>query len=532
MNRKPGFSAQDKLYDDPLANYHNPSDALDPNIAQCTHKARPMGPWIQNGKYKCATFHDPKLLTFDGEECSLEEARFRTMKPKWDQEAMAKESSVEMEEDDMMMTVNVGRIFYNKLNPDLSIPSTIKEEPSSCRTEILTDFARKSRKRKNSDEPMESLPEEPSNKRFKMGLSPNPSNSRNSNHLQPPPPSLGMGVPAVQSRDELTEMTYDIFRDDNLTVTQRTGNLTQSSHYDTPRRHLDFNHMTPGSILKERPNPLRPIPLDNDPTISMTEFFQNPIKITDRRQCDTPTVHHTKSKLFDPTKTITYHSKAALNDVVAMFGDDVDHEMVDAPSRKHSIQPTHNDDGFGIYEDTGTIHGNFVIPNISIDDDEEAVPKVERLSIIEDDEHELIGNHHGDGHHGDEHLNHQEEEEALDLPLPAIVESDNDNDPEQEIKEESTNNPGKCVMDPMDVDVMRNYDAQLLKHLLSVNAPNIINQQDEDPPVSIQSLLNGETDIELDDEDAYLNVTLYVKAMSTDNQHIFVDNVCCLCSLC
>merc|ERR1719295_142124 len=272
--------------------------------------------------------------------------------------------------------------------------------------------------------------------------------------------------------------------------------------------------MTPGSTLKGRSSmqPLQPLQLECDdggnqnllePTISMTEFFNKPIKITDRRQCDTPTMHQsTRTRMFDPTKTITIHSKAAMNDVVAMFGDAVHHEMVDLPSRKHSIQPPENDN-FGIYEDTGTIHGNFEIPAISIDDDEHSVPKVDRLSIG--------AMATGEG-----------EENELALALPVIEESGDEREEEKEQSQSA--NARVCSMDPLDENVLRKYECQLQKHLLSVGAPNIIDQQHQDPPVSIQSLLNGETDIELDDEDAYLNVTMYVESISSSNHHIFIVN--------
>merc|ERR1719334_2265529 len=110
----------------------------------------------------------------------------------------------------------------------------------------------KAENEKNSDEPMPALPEEPTHKRFKAGSSPNVhsmhsmnhrhsigNHNGHSNHLQ-----VRGGNPNHNHHHNTMsqeEMTYDIFHDNNITVDTR--NLTVGSHYDTPRRHLDFNQM-------------------------------------------------------------------------------------------------------------------------------------------------------------------------------------------------------------------------------------------------------------------------------------------------
>ena len=481
-----------------------------------------MGPLYQQGRYRCASFYDPNLLRdpITNEECSLEERRCAAMKPIWNRQMEEKEQSESnMEEDDMMMTMNVGRILYNKHNGDLSIPSTIKEEPSSVESNIQTDVAKNknNRKRKTSDEGFDELPEEPSKKRFKF-------NNNNGNFI-------------VMADGDHTN-NYNVF--DELTVTNYTNTI--GSHIETPMRRLDF--ATPGSLLLSKQKQVLQNRMgagggggggkkqvlqerSNAATIeqtqdigSMTEFFKNPIKITDKRMADTPTVKDIKcKKMINPTATITFHSKAAMNDIVEIFGDGNDdghgrqnsvHEHVDSENYDNNngnyagnnevVGNAENVESFGIYEDTATIHTKIDIGKIEIVDDEDDVPQVGGLSI--DNENEST------------------------LPLPIIAESDDDennNDKKMENNEENEINQ-VMIIDPFDIDLIKNYSSKLLQKYIGNNS-NIIDQRDDSPPVSIDELINGETDIELDDDnDVFLNVTEYIKSISCDIQHIFFVN--------
>ena len=98
-----------------------------------------MGSWIKQSKYECATFHDPKLLIYGGEECSLEEARYRNMRQKWEIEMNDNNNDNDDDEDsdNMIMTMNVGKILQTQ------IPSTIKEEPSCIMPSISSDCKKK-----------------------------------------------------------------------------------------------------------------------------------------------------------------------------------------------------------------------------------------------------------------------------------------------------------------------------------------------------------------------------------------------------
>lgn len=484
-----------------------PRSTFEDGHSASTHCWRPRGQWTQCGRYKVASFHDPKLLTFDGEICSLEEARCRAMRPVWNQQmdGDADGDAVGSEEDDMMMTVNVGRIFYSKHGVDLSIPSTIKEEPSECKTDIRTDAQqtakRRGRKRRDSDEPMPPIDGHddamPSTKRFRA---------------------------ANAAADE--PAGYDIFHDDELTVTQRTATL--NAHYDTPLRRLDFNKMTPALVARttNATGSTMAGSMEQTETISMTEFFKNPIQITDRRACDTPTVHRhpTKhSKLLNATQTVTFHSKAALNDVVAMFGDDSAREQ-----SVQSVQPTplrEDTAPFPVYEDTATIHCNVHIGGV----DDSAHKEVGRLSIGS-----MGGTGGGPPHsisatnqtlaHCEEPQNDLMDDDELQLALPAVAESDDSGEEQREERSPRTSRP--ATVDPTDEVVVKEYECQLQRHLVDANAvPNIFDERDGDgPPVSIENLLAGATDIELDDDDGYLNVTEYVESASTAQRLIFCVN--------
>merc|ERR1712228_816045 len=118
----------------------------------CTHKKRAMGEWQQCGKYLCASHVDPKLLQYEDQECSLEEARCRAMKTLWIKQMNEKQAE-DAEEDDMMMTMVVGKILFSKQTncnyTDLSIPSTIKEEPKSTQSNIQTDYMQNVQNQKN-----------------------------------------------------------------------------------------------------------------------------------------------------------------------------------------------------------------------------------------------------------------------------------------------------------------------------------------------------------------------------------------------
>eukprot|EP01084_Bolivina_argentea_P088925 160562_1 len=194
-------------------------DALRDGNTIRTHERPAMGEWKQQGRYMCASFYDPKALQYDGAQCSFEEARCRVMKGKWNKELEEKErsESMMMEEDDMMMTMNVGRILYNKNCPDLSIPSTINEEPQSLKSTINTDkHAQKHRNRKRRSSDDEDLPEneelKPNKKRFKFGI-----------------------LNGIHGMDE--DRTYDVFSELTTTTNLTTNKI--GINYETPIRKKD-----------------------------------------------------------------------------------------------------------------------------------------------------------------------------------------------------------------------------------------------------------------------------------------------------
>jgi len=499
---------QDEIYSNPLINYQQ-------NEIVCTHQRRPMGEWTQEGRYKCVSFVDPALLRFNGEECSLEEARCRSMKPIWNQQLeQANKLNSSLEEDDMMMTMNVGKILYNKNNPELSIPSTIKEEPSSTFSNISTDFTRKNnRKRKTSDQDGqeqgegggETVDHQPPQKRMKYAMMGNFPNNY----------------------DEAAR-AYDVFAE---LTTQTNYTNTIQSHIDTPLKRLDF--ATPGSLLlSKQTSKLTKMPLlqRNNNSIeqtgdiaSMTAFFNQPLKITDKRMADTPTVTNMRSrKILNPTATITFHSKAAMNDIVEIFGGG---NPATDTAQQHDTNNNNVDnqeaESFGIYEDTATIHTKIDIGKIQINDD---VPAVDSLSNA-----------------GDRPV---AEEDASQLPLPTIMESDDNDDDEKgehaqdahicdrrqtPPQQQSLQSTKPKIVDPLQVHKERQNENLTQRYLTdSQHAHCVFDERSIPPPVSIDDLLNGVTDIELnDEEDISLNVTEEcIKSASRehDNHYVFMTN--------
>eukprot|EP01084_Bolivina_argentea_P093263 167769_1 len=64
---------------------------------------------------------------------------------------------------------------------------------------------------------------------------------------------------------------------------------------------------------------------------SITQFFKNPIIISDKRGNDTPTIHGlTKTRIVNPTQTVTFHSKAAMSDINKLFGAQGVHTNINA----------------------------------------------------------------------------------------------------------------------------------------------------------------------------------------------------------
>jgi len=500
----------------------------------CTHQRPAMGAWTKEdrARFSCASFVDPRLLSYDGEKCSLEEARCRFMKPVWNAQ-MQRDDGAETgvagdDDDDMMMTMNVGRILYNKGHPDLSIPSTIKEEPTPTRTEIATDASKKNRKRKTSDEDGdgdkgdtvvdENVAIAPTRKKFKFG--------GNIAHQQ----SMAMAklaVPGTGTVPTADEASYDVFAE--LTVQSNfTNTLTLGSHIDTPLKKLDF--ATPaaaaaaaahhGSLFmsskhqQHQQHQHRAISEQTQDLSSMTAFFNQPIKITDKRMVDTPTVTHLKAKkMLNPTATITFHSKAAMNEIVEIFGGGgcggAEKVMPQQQQpQQQQVEEKKQEESFGIYEDTATIHTKIDIGKIHIDDDD-------------DDDDDDVQNIQVD------HVS-QSHSQSESLAMPSIAESDDDkhSPKQQQHKQKKEKNTKMMVIDPFGVAVVQNTSMCALY----LNDNNIFDYRHDAVPFNIDDLLNGETDIDLqDDDDTFFNITQFVRACSSSSNRLvfFVNDLSC-----